>query len=378
MQKIILVAGARPNFMKIAPILRVMEKEYRDRIEPVLVHTGQHYDQNMSESFFQGLGIRMPDYSLDVGSGTHADQTARIMTRFEDVCEKEQPEEALVVGDVNSTIAAGLVAKKLHIGLSHVEAGLRSFDRFMPEEINRLATDAITDLFFTTERQGSENLIREGHNPESIHFVGHVMIDNLFYQLNHLNVRGVGRKAAEIKDKLPQRYLCLTLHRPSNVDEKQVLTGLMQALTEIAREVPVVFPCHPRTRARLEEFGLLGSCRQQGEDWEVDEGILLLEPLAYDDFLYLWKDATAVLTDSGGLQEESTALQIPCLTLRENTERPITLEVGSNQLVGQDPQKLLDAVQNLLAGEGKKGRVPQLWDGRASQRIVRVLADRYR
>lgn len=378
MQKIILVAGARPNFMKIAPILRVMEKEYRGRIEPVLVHTGQHYDQNMSESFFQGLGIRMPDYSLDVGSGTHADQTARIMTRFEDVCEKEQPEEALVVGDVNSTIAAGLVAKKLHIGLSHVEAGLRSFDRFMPEEINRLATDAITDLFFTTERQGSENLIREGHNPELIHFVGHVMIDNLFYQLNHLNVRGVGRKAAEIKDRLPQRYLCLTLHRPSNVDEKQVLTGLMQALTEIAREVPVVFPCHPRTRARLEEFGLLGSCRQQGEDWEVDEGILLLEPLAYDDFLYLWKDATAVLTDSGGLQEESTALQIPCLTLRENTERPITLEVGSNQLVGQDPQKLLDAVQNLLAGEGKKGRVPELWDGRASQRIVRVLADRYR
>ena len=378
MQKIILVAGARPNFMKIAPILRVMEKEYRGRIEPVLVHTGQHYDQNMSESFFQGLGIRMPDYSLDVGSGTHADQTARIMTRFEDVCEKEQPEEVLVVGDVNSTIAAGLVAKKLHIGLSHVEAGLRSFDRFMPEEINRLATDAITDLFFTTERQGSENLIREGHNPESIHFVGHVMIDNLFYQLNHLNVRGVGRKAAKIKDRLPQQYLCLTLHRPSNVDEKQVLTGLMQALAEIAREVPVVFPCHPRTWARLEEFGLLGSCRQQGDESEVDKGILLLEPLAYDDFLYLWKDATAVLTDSGGLQEESTALQIPCLTLRENTERPITLEVGSNQLVGQNPQKLLDAVQDLLAGEGKKGRVPELWDGRASQRIVRVLADRYR
>lgn len=364
MKKIIIVAGARPNFMKIAPVLRELRGRYSNRALPILVHTGQHYDSNMSGSFFESLSIPSPDYNLDVGSGTHADQTARIMTSFEDVCETERPDTVVVVGDVNSTVAAGLVAKKLHVELAHIEAGLRSGDRTMPEEINRLATDAITDHFFVTEPHGLENLRREGHPEESIHFVGHVMIDNLLFQRERLAHVGPSTRARELASRLPERYACLTMHRPSNVDSPEVLGRLVDTLVDIARELPIVFPCHPRTRGKLESFGLLDRAKAS---------IMITEPLGYDDFLYLWQRSTMVLTDSGGLQEETTALGIPCITMRENTERPVTVDVGTNTLVGSDPGAIRAAVNAVLNGSGKTGRVPDLWDGKASERICRVL-----
>ena len=254
MKKIILVAGARPNFMKIAPILREIEKY--DDLRAVLVHTGQHYDENMSAAFFLSLEKKQPDYDLDTGSGTHAIQTAAIMTRFEEVCEKESPDAVIVVGDVNSTIAAGLVAKKLQILLAHVEAGLRSRDRSMPEEINRIATDAISDLLFTTEEQGTQNLLSEGHSPEQVHFVGHVMIDNLLYQLEKLDNGVPSVTIRSIKSMLPSKYICLTMHRPSNVDNKATFTRLMSAISVLSKEAPVVFPCHPRTRERIYSFNM--------------------------------------------------------------------------------------------------------------------------
>lgn len=376
MRKIVLVAGARPNFMKIAPILRGMEKAFRDRVQPVLVHTGQHYDQNMSQAFFESLGIRSPDHNLAVGSGSHAGQTAAIMTHFEDVCESEEPDTVVVVGDVNSTIAAGLVAKKLGITLAHVEAGLRSRDRSMPEEINRLATDAISDLFFTTEKKATRNLMSEGHPQEAIHFVGHVMIDNLFYQLDKLERTGPSRLSGDLKACLPKRYLCMTLHRPSNVDDPAVLEPLLAAVHELARELPVVFPCHPRTSKQIEAFGLQSLfIEPSNQNRRIASGILRLDPLSYNDFLFFWKDSACLLTDSGGLQEETTALGIPCLTLRENTERPITVDIGTNVLVGQDPQRLKQETARILSGGWSTGTVPELWDGRASERIVQVLSD---
>ncbi len=375
MIKIILVAGARPNFMKIAPVLRVLRQDYSDRIAPLLVHTGQHYDRNMSGSFFDELDIPRPDYNLEVGSGSHAQQTAAIMVRFEEVCIQEKPDMVLVVGDVNSTIAAGLVAKKLGICLVHVEAGLRSGDRTMPEEINRLATDAITDIFFTTEKHGTDNLLREGKPSEAVHFVGHVMIDNLFYQLEKLSKNGPSPEMKRFKAGLPRQYACLTLHRPSNVDRRKDLEPIVQALQDISQKIPVVFPCHPRTRARLEEFGLMSGMREPKDlSMPLEKGLILFPPLGYDDFLYLWKDAALVLTDSGGLQEETTALRIPCLTLRENTERPVTLEAGSNMLIGRDMDLLRKTVESILAGEFKPSGVPELWDGHASQRIAQVLS----
>jgi UDP-N-acetylglucosamine 2-epimerase (non-hydrolysing) len=376
MQKISLVAGARPNFMKIAPVLRVMEQEYSHCIKPVLVHTGQHYDQNMSQAFFEGLQIRRPDYNLNVGSASHAGQTAKIMTSIEEVFLKEKPDIVLVVGDVNSTIAAGLVAKKMNTQLAHVEAGLRSRDRGMPEEINRLATDAITDIFFTTEKEASSNLLYEGHPEQAIHFVGHVMIDNLFFQLEQLRQYAASEGVLELKQKLPENYFCMTLHRPSNVDQPEIIRPLLEALYEIGKEVPIIFPCHPRTRKQIERFSLQGyftdyNRRNSG----LDSGILLLEPLNYNEFLFLWKDCKAVLTDSGGLQEETTALQIPCLTLRDNTERPVTLSQGTNKLVGTDPEKIRFEIKKIMKGETKKYSIPDLWDGRASQRILQVLSN---
>ena len=370
MKKVILVAGARPNFMKIAPILRSIENH--QGIHAVLVHTGQHYDDNMSEAFFSGLGIRKPDYYLGVGSDSHAVQTANIMVKFEEVCIKEQPDLVIVVGDVNSTIAAGLVAKKLHIKLAHVEAGLRSRDRQMPEEINRLATDAITDLFFTTENDGTQNLLAEGHAKDSICFVGHVMIDNLFYQLGKIDdADAVSSPVRLLKESLPEKYLCMTLHRPSNVDDKRVLTELMETVNGIAKEVPIIFPCHPRTRLKIDEFGL-GDLFVENESAsaQVSNGIVMMDPLNYNDFLYLWKDCAVMLTDSGGLQEETTALGVPCLTLRQNTERPVTVEVGTNILIGNDMEKLRLEVNKILNGKKKNGRIPDLWDGKASERIV--------
>ncbi len=370
MYKIVLVAGARPNFMKIAPIMR--EIDIRKDFEAVLVHTGQHYDDNMSETFFSGLGIRRPDYFLSVGSGSHAVQTANIMVEFERVCITEKPDMVVVVGDVNSTVAAGLVAKKLDITLAHVEAGLRSRDRRMPEEINRLATDSISDLFYVTEPDGVVNLQKEGQSLDKVHFVGHVMIDNLFFQLNKINDEEVVSKSIrDFKQKLPATYICMTLHRPSNVDSKEELSLLLSSIAEIASSIPVVFPCHPRTKSRILEFGLEGFVKLFDQNnFAVDQGILLLAPLGYDDFLYLWRDSVLVLTDSGGLQEETTALRIPCLTLRENTERPITVDVGSNQLVGRDMEKMKREIQKILTGNNSKGQIPDLWDGSASVRIV--------
>ncbi len=370
MKKVILVAGARPNFMKIAPILRVIES--CEDVNAVLVHTGQHYDDNMSETFFAGLGIRNPDYHLGVGSDSHAVQTAGIMIKFEEVCLKENPDMVVVVGDVNSTIAAGLVAKKLHIKLAHVEAGLRSRDRQMPEEINRLATDAITDIFFTTEDSGTRNLINEGHSNGCVHFVGHVMIDNLFYQLRKIDdTYAVTSPVRSLKECLPEKYLCMTLHRPSNVDDRAILTSIMKTVSRIAGEVPVIFPCHPRTSSRIDEFGLRDLFIEEVSDsHKISSGVIMLDPLSYNDFLCLWKDCAVMLTDSGGLQEETTALGVPCLTLRQNTERPVTVEMGTNILVGYDMERLSLEIKKVLNGEKKNGRVPDLWDGNASVRIV--------
>ncbi|MBN1130881.1 MAG: UDP-N-acetylglucosamine 2-epimerase (non-hydrolyzing) [Chitinispirillaceae bacterium] len=372
MKKIFLVAGARPNFMKIAPIARAIETartvDYR------IVHTGQHYDEGMSGTFFNELGIPEPHDNLNVGSGSHAVQTANIMIRFEDVCLKERPDMVVVVGDVNSTVACGLVAKKLHIQLAHVEAGLRSRDRSMPEEINRIATDAIADLFFTTEQEGTENLLHEGHAREAVHFVGHVMIDNLYYQLGKLSDRSVSPAIRDLKARLGKPYACLTLHRPSNVDDTAVLARLINALHELAADAPIIFPCHPRTRKNLKTSGLEERFLSlNSEKKQLASGIVLLEPLGYNDFLYLWKDAALMLTDSGGLQEETTALKIPCITMRETTERPVTAAVGSNVVVGSDPEKIITHGRQALAGNWKKGQVPDLWDGRASERIVTIV-----
>lgn len=379
--KILLVAGARPNFMKIAPILREIEK-YPGELQGILVHTGQHYDHNMSGAFFNSLGIKEPGYNLEVGSGSHASQTAEIMVRFEEVCLKEKPDLVVVVGDVNSTIAAGLVAKKLHIKLAHVEAGLRSGDWSMPEEINRIATDSITDLFFTTEKEGTGNLLKEGHAQEKIHFVGHVMIDNLIYQLSKFDGKAPSDLSEGIKNRLPEKYICMTMHRPSNVDNKDILSGIISALTTVSKEAPIIFPCHPRTKKQIELFGFqasfnlltLNTSINSAQAFEpLSDGIYLTEPLGYDDFLYLWKDASVVITDSGGMQEETTALKIPCITIRENTERPITVEVGSNVVVGTDPEKIIEYSGKAFNNEWKESEIPDLWDGKASERIVEII-----
>lgn len=371
MKKIILVAGARPNFMKIAPILRAL-KSY-PQIQSILVHTGQHYDEKMSGSFFKELGIKQPDYHLNCGSGSHAVQTAAIMVKFEEVCVMEKPDLVLVVGDVNSTIAAGMVAKKLHIKLAHVEAGLRSLDRDMPEEINRLATDAITDIFFTTEPEGNRNLIKEGIPEGKIHFVGHVMIDNLFYQLSRLSEIEQSLSTYSLKSRLNKPYICMTMHRPSNVDDKETLTRLLEAIQKLSESTTVIFPCHPRTQKQIDTFGLSVFFAKIPEQGMISNGVFILNPLGYNDFLYLWKDAALVLTDSGGLQEETTELKIPCITMRENTERPITSICGSNEIAGTDPEKIYELGKKALSGRWKDCQIPEMWDGKASERIVEIL-----
>jgi len=361
--RIINVCGARPNFMKIAPLAAA----YRafPAIESLLVHTGQHYDDNMSRLFFDELGIPRPDINLEVGSASQAAQTAEIMKRFEPVVLEHRPTAVLVVGDVNSTIACALVAAKLGVKVVHVEAGLRSFDRSMPEEINRLLTDAISDLLFVSEPSGVRNLRAEGISADKILFVGNVMIDTL---LAH-------RKRAEESRALEQlgledgRYALLTLHRPSNVDDPEVLAALFGAFERMAERTPVVFPVHPRTRKNLERFGLLAriGCRP---------GLRLVEPLGYLDFLKLMAHSRLVLTDSGGIQEETTILKVPCVTLRENTERPVTVEVGTNRLVGRNPEAIVAAHEDVLAGRWPSGGTPELWDGRAAERIARALFER--
>lgn len=361
MLKILNIVGARPNFMKIAPIVREMKRRQKDFL-PLLVHTGQHYDAAMSDSFFADLGIPAPDFHLEVGSASHAVQTARIMTAFEPIVLQEKPDWVLVVGDVNSTIACALVCAKLGVRVAHVEAGLRSRDRSMPEEINRILTDAISDLLLTTSEDADENLRAEGVAAGKIKFVGNVMIDSLFYNLE---------KAKQLKTReelglSEKEYGVLTLHRPSNVDEKKVFAGLLEALIAIAQRLPVIFPVHPRTRANIEKFGFA--------DRIAASGIKLIEPLGYLDFMNLYSGARLVLTDSGGLQEETTALGIPCLTLRENTERPITIELGTNRLVGRDPEKIKRAAFEILENpQTKNARIPPLWDGRAAERICEAL-----
>jgi UDP-N-acetylglucosamine 2-epimerase (non-hydrolysing) len=361
MLKILNIVGARPNFMKIAPIVREMRRRENEFL-PLIVHTGQHYDEAMSDSFFVDLGIPAPDFHLEVGSHSHAVQTAKIMTAFEPVVLAEKPDWVLVVGDVNSTIACALVCAKLGVKVAHVEAGLRSRDRTMPEEINRILTDAISDLLLTTSEDADENLKAEGVSAEKIKFVGNVMIDSLFYNLEKA-------KELKVREKLglsDKNYGVLTLHRPSNVDEKEVFSGLLDALCSISEKLPIIFPVHPRTRANIEKFGFAELIK--------NSNIKLIEPLGYLDFMNLYSSAKLVLTDSGGLQEETTALGLPCLTLRENTERPITIELGTNQLVGTNPEKIKQAANSILENDSKTdAKIPPLWDGCAAGRICDAL-----
>ncbi len=358
--KILLIAGARPNFMKIAPIVRAMKA--RQRLNYKIVHTGQHYDFDMSQTFFEDLGIPEPDYSLDAGSGSHAEQTAKIMVAFENVCLDEKPDVVLVVGDVNSTLACSVVAKKLLIKVAHVEAGLRSFDLNMPEEINRMVTDSITDYFFVTEKSAITNLKKEGKKEEQIYFVGHVMIDNLLYQHEKLEIEDKTAFATyELKNNLNE-YIFLTLHRPSNVDKKETLSEIINAMNKISEQTPIIFPVHPRTKKMLAHFEL-----------ELSDNIFQLAPLGFKESLFLWKDALCLFTDSGGLQEETTALGVPCFTIRENTERPITIDEGTNTLIGNSGEKIIDAYSQLKSNMTNSGKIPELWDGKASERIVETL-----
>ncbi len=361
MMKAFLVAGARPNFMKIAPIYRAAQKHRR--VDCRIIHTGQHYDEEMSAVFFEELGIPEPAFHLDAGSGSHAVQTGKVMTAFEAVCERERPDLVMVVGDVNSTLACSVVAKKAMIRVAHVEAGLRSFDLTMPEEINRMVTDAVSDYFFVTEESGVENLLREGKPKEKIYFVGHVMIDNLLHQIGRLSDGTVDVRALPVYPLKQEKglYAFLTLHRPSNVDDGATFRGIVSALNEIAAKVPIIFPVHPRTRRMAEQFAV-----------EFSESIILLPPLGFLESLFLWKDAQVVLTDSGGLQEETTALGVPCVTIRENTERPITVEVGTNVLAGTTRDGILKAYLESLEKKGRAA-IPPKWDGRASERIWEVL-----
>ena len=366
---LVCVVGARPNFMKMAPIIRELKK-FNDLIIPYLVHTGQHYDQAMKDTFFQQLGIPEPDKDLGVGSGSHAVQTANIMLKFEPVLDEVNPFAVLVVGDVNSTIACGLVAVKKQIPLIHVEAGLRSYDREMPEEINRILTDQLSDLLLTTERAAADNLLKEGIVAQRIHFAGNVMIDSLLTN---------SKQAVSIADTL-HNYACnqsiaesdfalLTLHRPSNVDDPETLAKLMKVISEVSLKLPVIFPVHPRTQQKIAAAGLLKDLSP--------ERVIMLPPVSYLEMLGLMQAAKLVLTDSGGLQEETTALGVPCITLRENTERPITVTEGTNTIVGTDTLKIIQCVDEVLQTGGKSGRVPEYWDGQAAKRIVTEIIRRY-
>jgi UDP-N-acetylglucosamine 2-epimerase (non-hydrolysing) len=365
MLKVINVVGARPNFMKVAPIVEAMGRRASE-FAPVVLHTGQHYDERMSDAFFRDLGLPEPDVHLGVGSGSHAQQTATVMQRFEPVVLEHKPDWVLVVGDVNSTLACALVCSKLGVRVAHVEAGLRSRDRTMPEEINRLLTDQLSDLLLTPSEDADRNLLAEGIEPGRIRFVGNVMIDSLFKQLE----RAESSRVREELEVAGGDYAVVTLHRPSNVDEPDVLRGILSALTRISERLPVVFPIHPRTRKNLDEFGLLGAGERGGR-------VRLVEPLGYLDFLRLYSGARLVLTDSGGIQEETTALGIPCLTLRENTERPVTVELGTNRVVGTDPERIVAEAEAALAKDTQKEPpgIPPLWDGRAAGRILDALLE---
>lgn len=358
--KVLHVVGARPNFMKVGPVHRALEAT--GAAVSVVVHTGQHYDAKMSDVFFRDLGLPEPDHYLGVGGGTHAEQTARVMLAFEPVLLDEQPDLVLVVGDVNSTLAAALVAAKLQVPVAHVEAGLRSFDRAMPEELNRLCTDALSDLLFVTEQSGLDNLRREGVPDAKVHFVGNVMIDSLVAALPKARAAG----AVERLGLPPRGFVLMTMHRPSNVDEEAPLREVVRLVEALAARLPVVLPLHPRTAGNLARFGLR-------ERLDRIPALHLVEPLGYLDFLGLMEAAAAVVTDSGGVQEETTFLGVPCLTLRENTERPVTIAVGTNELAPLDADHVAARLDAILAGEGRKGEIPPLWDGHAAERIAEVL-----
>jgi UDP-N-acetylglucosamine 2-epimerase (non-hydrolysing) len=359
MKKVLHIVGARPNFMKVAPIHRAIRE--RGMLAQTLVHTGQHYDVKMSDVFFTDLGMPAPDIHLGIGGGSHTEQTAKVMLELERVFTQEKPDLVSVVGDVNSTLSGALVASKMGIPLAHVEAGLRSGDRTMPEEINRLLTDRVSDLLLTPSADADANLLREGMEPQRIRMVGNVMIDSL------LAAREKALQLSTLQDLglRPRGYAVCTLHRASNVDDPEVLGGLLSALCHVAGRLPVVFPVHPRTRKRMADLGLTDSLART-------PGLRLVEPMGYLEFLALTSQARLVFTDSGGLQEETTVLEIPCLTVRENTERPITVEQGSNLVVGTDPVRISQEADRVLDGHGKKGRVPALWDGRTAERIAEL------
>ncbi len=362
------VVGARPNFVKVAPLMREMAR-YPDEFQQVLVHTGQHYDYNMSKVFLEELELPIPDVYLGAGSGSHAQQTAKVMMNFEPVLLERRPDWVFVVGDVNSTLACALTAAKLGMHLAHVEAGLRSYDCTMPEEYNRLLTDQIANLLFTPSSDADKNLLREGISPDRIHFVGNVMIDTLVRLLPKAAERWNKRLTERFSIKKTTRYILVTLHRPSNVDAPAALKELVATLTEVARDLPVIFAVHPRTRSRLDELGIDGAASSGCH-------LHLTEPLPYVDFLALEQHAALVLTDSGGVQEETTYLGVPCLTIRSNTERPITITQGTNQLVSQDRESLLGTISQTLANNNPLGsdyEPPELWDGQAARRVVDVM-----
>ncbi|HEY6130478.1 MAG TPA: UDP-N-acetylglucosamine 2-epimerase (non-hydrolyzing) [Halioglobus sp.] len=364
--QILCIVGARPNFMKIAPLMRAFAQP-DSALSARLLHTGQHYDATMKHAFFDKLHIPQPEIDLEVGSGTHAQQTADIMKRFEPVLDAEPPLAVLVVGDVNSTIACALVAVKKGIPVIHVEAGLRSGDRSMPEEINRILTDQLSELLFITEKSALGNLVREGIAAHKVHFVGNVMIDTLRFNLGDAVPSCITLTKAKgfMVNGLGDKYGLVTLHRPSNVDDPEVLARLLRVLRQISQQMPLLFPIHPRTESRIAAAGL--------EDLLADSSIHLIPPQGYLEMLGLMKDAQVVLTDSGGIQEETTALGVPCITLRENTERPITVSQGTNTVVGTDVQRILACYEDVIKSGGKVGRVPELWDGRAAQRIVQTI-----
>ena len=359
--KVLSVVGARPNFMKVAPLHRAFERT--GAIDSRIVHTGQHYDARMSDVFFRQLEMPEPHVYLGIGSGSHAQQTARVMTAFEEVLLDEKPDLVLVVGDVNSTLACSLVAVKCHVPVAHVEAGLRSGDRTMPEEINRIVTDSISDYLFVTEQSGLDNLRHEGVAPEKVFFVGNVMIDALV----QFRARAAATSALEDVGVTPKSYVLMTMHRPANVDREEGLSAIFETVKTIAATHQVVFPIHPRTRQRLNDFGF-------GPALEAMSGVVLTEPLGYLEFLRLMENAAAVVTDSGGIQEETTFLGVPCLTLRENTERPVTVELGTNELMELDPVRIGRRVNEVAGrGRGSKGQIPPLWDGHAAERIADAI-----
>lgn len=370
--KIICVAAARPNFMKIAPLLEEFKKH--KKFKPILVHTGQHYDYNMSGSFFKELNIQKPNYNLGIKAGLHGEQTGKTMIEFEKICLRENPELVIVVGDVNATVACALVASKLHIKVAHIEAGLRSKDRNMPEEINRIVTDHISDYLFTTCKEANLNLVREGVSKEKIFFVGNLMIDTLLKQKKKIKNFRIKNKEKRVinkdfleKNKISvKKYALLTLHRPSNVDNKEILKKLFQTFNIIQKKIKIIYPIHPRTKKQIKKFGLEKYIDQM-------ENFIITPPLGYLDMIYLLDNSKFLLTDSGGMQEESTVLKIPCLTLRENTERPITVEIGTSIIVGANKNKTINEVNKILLGKNKKGGIPKYWDGKTAQRILKII-----